>query len=220
MEHKFLETGRLVSVTALGAGVLAVGAPSANASVVVFSANVTVGSGASASYLMDLPGVANLKLYRSTSSNFSVGVRQTAGSVKVATVGGAFLQAFAAGKNWNDIAATSTFARAAVVTSNGSDISEFTATNKYFLFRFADSTHSNALRYGWGEFTIAYPSNHAQETLVQWAYDDTGAKILSGDVGVVTATPEPSSLALVGIGAMVLGARGLRRWRAARETKA
>jgi hypothetical protein len=47
-----------------------------------------------------------------------------------------------------------------------------------------------------------------------WAYDDSGDQIAAGDTGGV---PEPSTMALAGLGALALGAAGLRRWRAARK---
>jgi hypothetical protein len=50
-------------------------------------------------------------------------------------------------------------------------------------------------------------------TLIDWAYDTSGAQIPAGDTG----TPEPSTLALSGLAALALGAKGLRRWRAARS---
>ncbi len=213
------ETKRLASLTALGAGVLAVGAQPVSASIISSSpSGVYVGASPSgtSSYIMNLPGNADLPLYRSTGESFSVGLRGP-DSIRVATVGGAMLQAFKAGQDWGLASASSTFARAAVVTSNGGRVSEFDATKKYFLFTFEDSTAGNALRYGWGEFAITYPSNHPVEQLVSWAYDTTGAEIKAGDTGATA--PEPTSAALAGVGALMLGARGIRRWRAARKTQ-
>ena len=50
------------------------------------------------------------------------------------------------------------------------------------------------------------PSNMSV-TLTDWAYDDTGAKIIAG------AIPEPGSATLAMGGALVLGAAGVRQWR-------
>jgi hypothetical protein len=52
-------------------------------------------------------------------------------------------------------------------------------------------------------------------TLVDWAYDTSGAQIFAGDTG----TPEPSTFALSGLAALALGAKGLRSWRAARANR-
>jgi hypothetical protein len=53
-------------------------------------------------------------------------------------------------------------------------------------------------------------------TLIGYAYDTSGNPIATGDAG----TPEPSSMDLTGLAALVLGAAGLRRWRAARKNAA
>ena len=64
---------------------------------------------------------------------------------------------------------------------------------------------SNNLLFGWirinGGPTLSFPA-----TIVDWAYDDSGAGILTG-AGIV---PEPSSLAL---GCLAAGAAGLVAWR-------
>jgi hypothetical protein len=52
-------------------------------------------------------------------------------------------------------------------------------------------------------------------TLVDYAYDASGAQIPAGDTGV----PEPSTLDLTGLAALALGAKGVRAWRAARKAK-
>jgi hypothetical protein len=79
--------------------------------------------------------------------------------------------------------------------------------------------------YGWAQldvsFTTGYP--HCLQTLggcitgtlVDYAYDTSGAQIPAGDTG----TPEPSTLVLTGLAALALGAKGVRAWRAARNVK-
>ncbi|MFM9065852.1 MAG: PEP-CTERM sorting domain-containing protein [Planctomycetota bacterium] len=54
------------------------------------------------------------------------------------------------------------------------------------------------------------------------AYDNTGALLAPGDVGGSNnAVPEPATAAMFAMGgALVLGARGLRRWREQRATAA
>jgi hypothetical protein len=87
-----------------------------------------------------------------------------------------------------------------------------------FLFEF--ETHG-LLQYGWAEATLQLvnadsndPADGPNLTVISYAYDSSGAVIPAGDTG---STPEPSSLAESGIAALVLGAEGLRRWRAARN---
>ncbi len=54
----------------------------------------------------------------------------------------------------------------------------------------------------------SYPTG-PNVTIWGYAYDNTGAKPTMGQLPV----PEPSSGALLVMGAMALGARGLRKWR-------
>ena len=49
-------------------------------------------------------------------------------------------------------------------------------------------------------------------TIWGYAYDNTGAQLTMGSV------PEPGSAAVLAVGALMLGARGLRNWRHHRET--
>ena len=84
-------------------------------------------------------------------------------------------------------------------------------SNKYLLFSFKNSSSGNQLQYGWvgmsaATVTAGTPANMSV-TLTDWAYDDTGAKIIAG------AIPEPGSAGLAMGGALVLGAAGLRQWR-------
>jgi len=58
--------------------------------------------------------------------------------------------------------------------------------------------------------TAGIPANMSV-TLTDWAYDDSGAKIIAGAIS--EPVPEPSSAALAMSGALVLGAAGLRQWR-------
>lgn len=69
--------------------------------------------------------------------------------------------------------------------------------------------------YGWAQLNLSRPgSMHGPDvTVVDWAYDTSGAQIPAGDTG----TPEPSTFALTGLSALALGAAGLRSWRAARK---
>ncbi len=54
-------------------------------------------------------------------------------------------------------------------------------------------------------------------TIIAYGVDDSGAQIAAGDIGGGAETPEPSAVYMSGLGALVLGAEGLRRWRAAKR---
>ncbi len=79
--------------------------------------------------------------------------------------------------------------------------------------------------YGWIELSLSVRNrpglgqngaNGPNLDIFGYAYDDTGAKIPAGYTGP-GSIPEPASLELAGFGALVLGAAGVRRWRAARK---
>ena len=90
--------------------------------------------------------------------------------------------------------------------------SQLNSTDKYFLFTFYD-TIQNLQLYGWGQLNVSLTDSGPDVTLVDYAYDTSGAPIAAGDVGAV---PEPSYQFPLSLGALVLGAVGVRRWRAKR----
>jgi hypothetical protein len=82
-------------------------------------------------------------------------------------------------------------------------VPEFTGTTAFMGVEFFDA--SNNERFGWIRITGG-PTAGFPATIVDWAYDDSGAGIRTG-AGIV---PEPSSLAL---GCLAAGAAGLVAWR-------
>ena len=83
--------------------------------------------------------------------------------------------------------------------------------HKYLSFEFTDTSHGDTLCFGWVEIFLSNDrgSTGPNVTIYSYAYDDTGAYIATG----ATPVPEPSSIAMLVLGALVLGARGLRSWR-------
>jgi hypothetical protein len=81
-------------------------------------------------------------------------------------------------------------------------VPEFTGTTAFMGLEFFDAGNA---RFGWirisGGPTAGFPA-----TIVDWAYENSGAGILTG-AGII---PEPSSLAL---GCLAAGAAGLAAWR-------
>ena len=90
----------------------------------------------------------------------------------------------------------------------------FSGSSKYLPFRFTNPGTSQE-NFGWIELTNATTGFTGERTslysvtLGEWAYDDSGAQILAGQVAV----PEPATATLAMGGALVAGAAGLRRWR-------
>ena len=99
----------------------------------------------------------------------------------------------------------------------GASVAGFTSGNaEYIGFSFY---HNNKTCYGWASITItaASSNNFGILTINNWAYEDTGAAITVGDTG--TSVPEPAETA-IGLGALALGAAGLRSWRKNKAAKA
>jgi hypothetical protein len=89
----------------------------------------------------------------------------------------------------------------------------FRGADQYLLFRFTGGELTKDL-YGWVQLSVTIPAKHELEvTLIDWAYDTSGARIPAGDTG----TPESSTFALTGLAALALGANGVRSWREARK---
>ena len=227
---------RLASLSALGAGALGAGVDTADASSIIWSGllNETVGyqPGAATRFTFAGPNGAGARMtlrsfygcsaictkhlsvylgenrgahgtkFQFLLTGFPVGA--TFSSKRRLYPPGAVLAAsFCSGSLGHPCSPTRTF------TNFG-----FTAADPYMLFRFTGGNPKQAM-FGWAQFSLSFPGNLSgpDVTLVDWAYETSGAKLPAGDTG----TPEPSTLALTGLAALALGAKGLRRWRGARK---
>jgi hypothetical protein len=213
---------RLASISALGAGILTFAVPGAEASIIVVNPNATVGfsGGSLSSYNVDLPGTHDLTLERTSStSSHSYRVRFRGSNSNFATSGADRLKIFAAGgAKWSNAGGGLSEFGYVASDFSGNDTTHVTSTDKYFLFRFDDSTAGDSVRYGWGEVAVSFAGDHKPDVeLLEYAYDDTGAQVLAGDTGA-PSVPEPSWRARAGLGALAIGARGIRSWRAARQS--
>ncbi len=95
------------------------------------------------------------------------------------------------------------------VRSNGSETTGATAftlgsTNNYIGFRFLNEM-TGQLNFGWAHFELGATAGAQPRTLIEFAFDNSGAAIPVG------AIPEPTTLGLLGLAAM--GALGVRAWR-------
>jgi hypothetical protein len=97
-------------------------------------------------------------------------------------------------------------------------------SHKYALFRFILNSE---FHYGWVELSLDNPDVYGLGsgptlTVHRWAISDTANAIVpaGADEELASGVPEPGSFALTGLGALALGAAGVRRWKAARKEAA
>jgi len=239
---------RLASLSALGAGALGAATGSAEASTIVYSGIVdetvglTLGSGGKAT-IAGPNGVAGIirvfsAFFPSASSSAGDYERRARITSNPGAHGTGFrvrasrflaVSAVAPGGRFGKPPASRSIAFGTVafsgcVTSgrsrcNTGHISDFNATDRYLIFKFAGGDLSHPI-YGWAQLSVILPGGDhngftygPDVTLIDYAYDTSGVQIPAGDTG----TPEPSTFALTGLAALALGARGLRNWRAARK---
>jgi len=226
MKIKKANIQRLASLSALGAGALGFTAGQADAGSIVYSGvlDEQVGFGPGFQNRLTLAGpngVGGVLDARTIRTVVTLG----SASWQAVRLGGRFgvhgtqfafpvlfeyVQAVPAGSEWRgggDFSAS----LAGQERGGTPHWSEFNATDRYLLFEFTGGRLPQTM-YGWAQLEVSFDPNGPEVTLVDWAYDTSGAEIPAGDTG----TPEPSTFALTGLAALALGARGLRAWRAAR----
>ena len=86
-------------------------------------------------------------------------------------------------------------------------------SDAYIMFSYED--FSSATHYGWiyGSATSTGPGNLVFD-LISWAYDTTPDEEIPAGGGIV---PEPATVTLGAMAALVLGAAGIRRWKKDRQ---
>lgn len=222
-------TANLASLLALAAG--AVTLPQTGQADIIYtdlnSSPVVVGYGGAGSneFLFDVPGTANIGFVRESRVTYTQPGSNTINyrSVKAGDLSGGALggirgnaPGFASpqlfGATWNQ--GDGSFGNVAVGTANDGGLQTPLNgyANRYLAWVFSDSTQGNALRYGWVEISLSmagYNAGGPNVTILGYAYDNTGLKPTMGQ----SAVPEPSSAAFMVLGALMLGARGLRKWR-------
>ena len=92
-----------------------------------------------------------------------------------------------------------------------------TAGTEYVGIEFENDT-TTAVNYGWLELTSTSATG-TPATILGYAYDNSGAPIVVGATGL-SAVPEPGTTAALSLGALALGAAGVRRWRQSKQAAA
>ena len=229
---------KLTSLLALAAGAVAL--PQTGHADIIFTSlgpsGYSVGFSAQDTLQFTLPGTANIGFQRRIATGYTMpgSLMVNYRDVVVGNLGGGgaeggvransnFLAApLAAGATWNQGAFSMYNAQAG--TANDLNINngrnpQTGFDHQYFAWYFSDSTLGSGpatFRYGWVEVSLAVAGyNAGGPTLTIWGYgyDDTGVKPTMGQMPV----PEPTSGALLALGAMALGSRGVRRWRQTRQ---
>jgi len=210
------DSAKLLSLLALATGAVAI--PQTSNADIIFTdlsaSPVHVGPLASNDYLLQtLPGTAQLgfrtrilpnSIHGISSSRLITG-SQRGGYVRLKTQG-SFFKMVSAGKTWNTVAG-GVFKSGYGGAQNYYSAFPPSYNDKYLLFEFKDSTQGNAMRYGWVEISLNNGNNGPDIAIEGYAWDNTGARLMTGQV------PEPSATALLALGALTLGAKGLRNWR-------
>ena len=220
------DPGKLISLLALAAAAATV-PQSSSADVILtdLSANpVTVGLNTNISFIINnLPGTPQIGFQAvpnpmpGPTMTKWIKVTQKAGYVRLKTHS-SFVVPVGPGLTWNQVIGVSSrsgLAASATVNNNPRHFPE-SFDHKYFVFKFKDSTQvGSPLRYGWIDVSLSNPASGGGPdlTIFSYAYENTGATLATGQV------PEPTPVALLALGALTLGARGLRSWRRNRRTE-
>lgn len=215
------DPAKLVSLLALATGAVAM-PQSASADIIytdLTSSPVTVGANGVSSFSLSFPGQVQFGFQGRHGTNGgtyyrSVVVGKLGGAVAASVQGvGGFALQRGKGAAWNN--AYLLYNQPAIAKATHLAASSFSvhtpgssATHEYLSFSFRDTDQGNAQFYGWVEISLSNStSTDPNVTLYGYAYDNTGAQIATGEV------PEPSSAALLALGALTFGAKGLRSWR-------
>lgn len=226
-------SSKLVSLLALATGALAM-PQNSNADIIYTDLNsnpAQVGFlGGGALFMLDLPGSALFGFQRfentvQTTTPFTttflyrtVLAADMFGAAQAQIQGGpgGFAAPLAYGAVWNQgLPLTFQVALGVASTYNRNPTSGY--DHQYLAFTFVDDSVGGGTRYGWIEVGLSIMNispgsprvGGPNVTIYGYAFDNTGAQPTMGQRPV----PEPSSAALLVIGALTVGARGLRDWR-------
>ena len=188
-------------------------ASAANATIIYFNPETKITSGNSASgdvsWNIDGVGGAEAKLNNSGSitSSFAKNLSFYDNSFAVVLAGPRDLLGLAANESISNGRGFSSGVYNLFYSAGLSYVANITSgVSTYIGFQFKPS---GTMLYGWANVTLTAGGSFGSFVINEWAYDDSGSSIQAGQT---SAVPEPATYAL-GLGALALGAAGLRRWR-------
>ena len=213
------DPSRLMSLLAMATGALAM--PQASNADIIFtdlSANpISIFGTTGASFLIDLPGTAQIGFCGHSIvsppmmlTTHSIRASQKGGYVRLKTDAAGFVALAGPGLTWNQIIGGVSSVNGTAATARVNSHSPNSFDHMYMLFKFKDSNLPplTNLRYGWIDLSLINANGAIPElTIFGYAFDDTGVPIPTAVV------PEPGPIAILALGALALGAKGLRTWR-------
>ena len=230
------DSTKLMSLLALAGGAAAM--PQTVNADIIFNAPpspVQVGYGYSSSYeFQNLPGTARFGFQTRTRTNvyttyWGVTTTRFYRLVTAGSMGGGTIARLPANSNyfivpqnygaaWNSGSFYSTYYATAGVASTLNHYPASGYSHMYMSWLFADSNQGGTILYGWAEISLSIGDLHSGPgpvvTIYGYAYDNAGNPITMGAMPV----PEPSAMSILAVGALALGARGVRSWRRNRAT--
>jgi hypothetical protein len=105
----------------------------------------------------------------------------------------------------------------AIRTADGMGGSGAAFSDQYYAFTFTDT--SSQTHYGWMYGSLSGGVDDLSYNLISYAYDTTPGEVIETGQ-TMSGVPEPSTLVMGAMAALVLGAAGVRRWKQDQEAKA
>ena len=187
-------------------------ASAANATIIYFNTPITSDNTTVGDVAWDIDGDGGVEAILINSGSiigsFSKNLTALGGNFYVMSDSGSLLATNAAGQTIYDGKFTARITSLFLSGSLENTASISSGVSTYIGFKFEPSDDDAEL-YGWANVTLTNGNGFGTFVINEWAYDDSGSSIQAGQT---SAVPEPATYAL-GLGALALGAAGLRRMR-------